>query len=395
MLLLCNVSRYHSYINTAIGILKEYNGGEPFPLYLKKFFSLHKKAGSKDRKQIAQLCYAYFRTGYLLGRSADEAILLKAVFLCSSQPDPLLENLQPELNSRTGLSVAEKFEWLNIQQPVEALFPWHTELSDTVNPANFAASLLSQPDVFIRVRPGKIKGIKEKLIREQLPFREPATDCIAFPPAVKLDTLFTPDRDAVIQDFSSQRVGDFFRELPVPESPAVWDACAASGGKSIMATDILGPLQLTVSDIRFSILRNLEKRFQVAGIKDYRLLEADLSVNDPLPEAESFDMVIADVPCSGSGTWGRNPEQLYYYDPAKTATYSRLQQQIVSALVPHIRKGGWLLYITCSVFRQENENNITFITERFPELQVEKQQLIDGTSARADFMFACLLRKKL
>ena len=60
------VSRYHSYLNSAKEILSVYNGSEPLASFLKKYFSQYKKHGSNDRKQIAQLCYCYFRSGKAL-----------------------------------------------------------------------------------------------------------------------------------------------------------------------------------------------------------------------------------------------------------------------------------------------------------------------------------------
>lgn len=389
------MSRYHSYIKSALGILRAYNGEEPFPAFLKKFFAGYKKAGSRDRKEITQLCYAYFRTGLFLGTPADEEKLMQALFLCSNQPGGILEALRPEMVPYTGLSLVEKLAYLGYGKPVTALFPWADQLSAGTDSQLFAESLLVQPDVFIRIRPGKIKNLTDRLNQEQVPYRQPATDCIAFPPAIKLDTLFTPDRDAVIQDYSSQRVGELLADAALPAFPEVWDACAASGGKSIMAADRLNKPKLTVSDIRKSMLHNLENRLRTAGVTATAVFTADLAAKDPLPADRLFDLVIADVPCSGSGTWSRTPEQLFYYDPDKTAAFSSLQQKIVSVLIPHIRPGGYLLYITCSVFSAENEANIDAVMAHSGDLQKISQQLITGYTEKADSMFACLLQKQL
>ena len=174
----------------------------------------------------------------------------------------------------------------------------------------------------------------------------------------------------------------------------VWDACAASGGKSIMAKDRLGKIRLTVSDVRESILHNLKKRFSEAGIGNFQTLVADLATADPLSPGDLFDLVIADVPCSGSGTWGRTPEQLYFFREGKIMDYSQLQQRILYTVLPHVKPGGYLLYITCSVFRQENEEQVAFITkdQRFTLL---RQECLKGYDKKADTMFAALLRKEL
>jgi 16S rRNA (cytosine967-C5)-methyltransferase len=174
----------------------------------------------------------------------------------------------------------------------------------------------------------------------------------------------------------------------------VWDACAASGGKSIMAKDRLGKINLTVSDIRESILYNLKKRFAEAGISNFQTVVADLSANDPLPPGDLFGLVIADVPCTGSGTWGRTPEQLYYFEEKKVNEYSHLQQKIVSNLLPHVKPGGYLLYITCSVFEKENEQQVELIAADKSMKLLRKECLI-GYDKKADTMFAALFQRQL
>ena len=76
-------------------------------------------------------------------------------------------------------------------------------------------------------------------------------------------------------------------------------------------------------------------------------------------------MIIADVPCTGSGTWGRTPEQLYYFEDRKIEEYASLQKQIVTNVISHLAPGGYFLYITCSVFKKENEEAIDFIKDKF------------------------------
>lgn len=120
-----------------------------------------------------------------------------------------------------------------------------------------------------------------------------------------------------------------------------------------MAKDLYRDIQLTVSDVRESILQNLYRRFQKAGIKNYEALLSDLSATNCRLPGKSFQMIIADLPCTGSGTWARTPEQLYFFKPDKIAYYSDLQKKILSNVVPTLQKGGHLVYITCSVFKKK------------------------------------------
>ncbi len=375
-------------------LLQQYKGEEPFAAFLKKQFAANKKFGSKDRKQIAHCCYCYFRTAHVLGDRSLEEQLLAALFLCSSVSDPVISALRPEWQDKLSGSVEEKFKLLGITVAVTDLFPLSNALSGEIAPQPFAISFLQQPDLFIRIRPGYHAALKSLFQSKHISFKEITETCFAFPSGTKLDEYIQTNREAVIQDYNSQQVGELLETVKQPDWISVWDACAASGGKSIMAKDRLGRIQLTVSDIRESILHNLKKRFSEAGIRNFQAVVADLATTDPLSPGDSFDLVIADVPCSGSGTWGRTPEQLYYFRENKIAHYHQLQQRILKTVLPHIKRGGYLLYITCSVFRQENEEQVAFIT-RERTFTLLRQEWLKGYDKKADTMFAALFRKEL
>ena len=156
--------------------------------------------------------------------------------------------------------------------------------------------------------------------------------------------------------------------------------------------DTLGNVELTVSDIRESILSNLKKRFSEAGITNYKSFVANLQSKFTSPKSK-FDLVIADVPCTGSGTWSRTPEQLYYFSTDRIGEYVTKQDKITSAVIPYIKPRGYLLYITCSVFRQENEDRVNDLVSRFP-LNLIEMQLIKGYDKKADTLFSALLQLK-
>lgn len=393
----------YSHLNSAKEILQQYKGEEPFASFIKKYFAQHKKFGSKDRKQISHLCYCYFRSLQapppppISGGSAEELIkieekIITGLFLCSTEKNEVLELLKPEWNEKCGLTVEEKYSVLNNQLSIINNFPFADELSTGVDAAAFAKSLFIQPDLFIRIRPGYEKIVKEKLQKAGIHFNEISSSCLALPNNSKLEDILLFNKEAVIQDYSSQRIAEFLELILDNKSWKVWDCCAASGGKSILAKDVLSNIDLTASDIRQSILVNLKKRFTEAGIKNYHSFIADLSfANCSLPITK-FNLIIADVPCSGSGTWGRTPEQLTYFDKKKIDEYAALQKKVVSTAIPHLHPGGYFLYITCSVFKKENEEVVSFIQENFG-LELLKIELIKGYDKKADTMFAALLKK--
>ncbi|HWR33416.1 MAG TPA: hypothetical protein VN451_07820, partial [Chitinophagaceae bacterium] len=163
---------------------------------------------------------------------------------------------------------------------------------------------------------------------------------------------------------------------------------------SILAYDINPGINLTVSDVRESILNNLRKRFHVAGIKKYTAFTTDLSSSLFQVQHPLFDTIICDAPCSGSGTWNRTPEQLHFFNPQKINEYAALQRKIVSNAVQQLKPGGHLLYITCSVFKKENEEVFNYLKEKF-HLQLVKMELLKGYDLKADTMFAALLQNPL
>lgn len=382
------MSRYYSYLNTATAILESYQGAEPFAHFLKKYFSLHKKYGSKDRKTIADLCFTFFRMGKAARDLELSPRILIGKFLCTDSTDPLIDVLKPEWNESISLSFVEKLNIVGVLS--KAIFPWKNELSEEIEYESFCNSFFIQPELFLRLRPGHKKSIKQKFIDSGLAFKEIGTDCFSLPNATKVEDKIQLNKEAVIQDFSSQRVGSFLNLLKEENIKSVWDCCAASGGKSILAKDILGNIELTVSDIRESILHNLKKRFQEAGITQFNNFIADLST-DKLSYQKKYDLIIADVPCTGSGTWARTPEQLYYFDENKIAQYVILQRKILKNILECIKPNGYLLYITCSVFKKENEENVDFIKIN-RNVELVKQEVIKGYDQKADTMFAALFR---
>jgi 16S rRNA (cytosine967-C5)-methyltransferase len=388
--------KYFAHLNTAVQVLTQYKGQQPFGIFIKDFFKKDKKYGSRDRKSISHLCYCYFRLGKALPHWPAEKRVVAGLFLCATTPNEILAQLKPEWNEKTILSLEDKVWIIGDPEFIPAhIFPWQAELSTGIDHAAFCVSFLTQPHLFLRVRPGKHAAVRQKLEAAGIHFAVMEENCLALPNASKIDEVININKEAVIQDYSSQRIREFLQPemLRATSGIRVWDCCAASGGKSILAHDVLNKIDLTVSDVRESIIANLKKRFAEAGIQKYKSFVADLSnPRSALAIDHPPQLIIADVPCSGSGTWSRTPEQLYYFDAATIHRYHDLQKQIVSRVLDHLAPGGHLLYITCSVFRQENEEVVIFMQQKF-SLQIVKMELLKGYDNQADTMFAALLKK--
>ena len=386
------MSRFHSYITSAQSIVEAYKKGSPLSHQLKLFFQTDKKYGSRDRKTIAAICYHYFRTFYILQSiESFEEKIIKATFLCESEENELLKALSPELNEFIGFDVKDKVEYLNIE--TTSLFNFNNHLSTFIDAEKFAVSFFSQPDVFIRIRPGKNNKVIESLKNATILFNSIGENTIAIDNGTSVENCIQLNKDAVIQDLNSQRVFDYFaKERDKDKLENVWDCCAASGGKSILLYDLCnGKVKLTVSDIRENILTNLQLRCKEAGINLQKKFVQDLSEKSGLLLDEKFSVILCDVPCSGSGTWGRTPEQYYSFEENQIEAFVKKQKNIVIHTISHLAKDGWFIYITCSVFKAENEDMVDFIQENF-SCQLLEMKYLKGYENKADTMFVAYFK---
>ncbi|HEX2853005.1 MAG TPA: RsmB/NOP family class I SAM-dependent RNA methyltransferase [Opitutaceae bacterium] len=126
------------------------------------------------------------------------------------------------------------------------------------------------------------------------------------------------------------------------------DACAGAGGKTLQLATLLGPGgAIDAHDVRPQALRELTIRATRAQVKNIRVLESD-------PTA-TYDGVLVDAPCSGSGTWRRSPHLKWTTTPAQIAAAGEKQRELLARFAAFVRPGGQLIYATCSLSRMENE----------------------------------------
>ena len=392
--------RYDNNLRYATKMITEYKGTTPLSAWLKDYFRKNKQMGSSDRRIISDLLYSFYRLGHSSKNIPVEQKLLAALFLCNHVSHPLLKHLQPLWDLHIGEGIMAKLKRVKADADInisDKLFPYYSELSEGIDAKAYELSFLLQPKLFIRIRPGKKEVFLRKLKAAKIIFQELKDDCLSLPNGTKADLILKLDEEAVIQDYNSQQTGVLLQCHISGFMPqlSVWDCCAASGGKSIMIWDKHQNIDLTVSDKRKLILENLVTRFSKAGIKKYRSFVADLSHNKfelTTSAPQKFDLIICDAPCTGSGTWSRSPEQLYYFDSTDIEKYSLLQKQILENIIPYMAPGGMLLYITCSVFKKENEDVVKFMKE-YLNLMVEEVSLLKGYDMQADSMFVALVRK--
>jgi 16S rRNA (cytosine967-C5)-methyltransferase len=297
--------------------------------------------------------------------------------------------------------IQTKLNKLNIEEA--ELFPWMEQLSNLPDKSAYVQCLLQQPLVWLRLNNNSFEKAKQLLQEHTVPYvvAENNPRCVGVPSATPLDKL-TTETCWEIQDYSSQRVLD---KVDLANADKVWDCCAASGGKSLLLKEQLNEADFYVSDVRENILLNLHQRFQRNHITRYHYACIDLmqesshrlftqkgTGKQTQVNTGYFDTILADVPCTGSGTWARTPEQWTFFDAAKIDTYATKQRTILKQIIPFLSSGGQLIYITCSVFAAENELQVAYL-EKELGLKVEHSSVIQGSSQKADTMFVAVLKK--
>lgn len=387
------MSRFSAYLRNAAHILGTYHGKIPLAQYLKDFFKKDGKYGANDRRQISALCYKYFRLGkWAEALPVTERILLAAYYL-NGEASPVLLAGSINWQIHEDKTLLRNGVQTGIYLTFEAHTPWHHLFQPQINVTAYVSAFLAQPDLFLRVRPRNQENVYQQLQLAGIDFQRETGDAIRLPNASKVDAILAVNKEVVVQDLNSQQCGWVIKKhIPQLNGP-VWDVCAASGGKSLLLYDLYkGIKDLMVSDIRNSILHNLHNRFREAGIKNYRaqVLDATKAISAS-KIGNTPHIILIDAPCSGSGTWARTPEQHYYFEPDRLNKFHEQQILICKNAGEHLAFGGYLIYITCSVFYLENEAVVNKVLEALP-LKLIHQEILDGTRIKADSMFVAIMQ---
>jgi 16S rRNA (cytosine967-C5)-methyltransferase len=388
---------YKQHLISAIDLIHRYSYKDPFAIFLKNQFKKNKKFGSRDRKNIADLCYGYMRLGKSAEAYSVQDQLIIGFFLTHEEDNGLLENFSPSLKISVDASLERKIEIISAIFPEfnsSIIFSFHQFISDKIDIETFGLSHLKKPLFFIKIR-GEQQAVIERLNNQHVSYSFFGDKILGFEQHVDLSNLFSVDDDIVVQDISSQHTISLLDKYEF-NGDSCWDACAGSGGKSILASDHFQFTSHYVSDIRPSILEELTERLSKARIKPTDAFCVDLTNSLSIQVAKShlpitgIDLIIADVPCTGSGTWGRSPEWLRSFDENQIEVYQQKQVRILKNILPFLKRGGYLLYITCSVFSKENEEVLEIMKQSY-DMKVLEQKYFIGFPDRGDQLFASLI----
>lgn len=378
----------------ALELIRNYHGDQPLHLYLKHQFRSRRNFGSRDRRLYSDLVFGWYRTGHWMNENPELKLTVSAVLMGLDLKYPkALSSISdhPLVGLAAKESVEERLKWLQqrgVAPQLSDVFPALASLSNGFSLQ--LGDLFTLPFTWFRLPDSSLLSEFETTLDELTGWTALRTIS-----GTNLDELLSHSHpDFVIQDFSSQVASAL---IDVKKGNKVWDCCAGSGGKSLFIADRFpGAFTLWASDVRESILRNIEKRFSGRMTKP-EVFQMDLEKSSVAKESfmvspDSMDLVLADVPCSGSGTWRRNPEQLVFFDPARINEYADLQFKIVKNALPALKTDGHLYYMTCSVYSEENEKNISRFESEL-SLKCVEMHFIDKLSVGADAMFVAKLRR--
>jgi 16S rRNA (cytosine967-C5)-methyltransferase len=168
-----------------------------------------------------------------------------------------------------------------------------------------------------------------------------------------------------IQDEASQAVPLL---LGVQAGERVLDLCAAPGGKTAILARAAGENgEVIAADVHLHRLRAMQEHLKRIGMQNVRL--AQLDATQPLPFSTVFEAILVDAPCSGTGTLARHPEIRWRLRPEQLAEFHELQLRILSNAIGHLKPSGRLVYSTCSLEPEENEEVVARALRENPSLR--------------------------
>ncbi|MGW8190878.1 RsmB/NOP family class I SAM-dependent RNA methyltransferase [Sphingomonas hankookensis] len=330
------------------------SGGAAADQVAKRFFAARRYAGSKDRRAIRTLAYdAVRRFGPVpvsaraaIVAMADEDAALAATFDGSSYgPAPLTAD---EPRAETGLAPA----WL-----VDAFRS--SELGD----ADLAALLERAP---LDIRVNRLRTDRDAVLAEL--GGEPAAD---LPDAIRLPADAPLDQDGVLQDGRAE-VQDFGSQIvslavgATPDGFAI-DLCAGGGGKTLaIAAQMAGRGRILATDTDRPRLSRLAPRAARAGatIAEPRLLDPGKEAAMLSDVAGQADWVMVDAPCSGTGTWRRNPEARWRLTPDRLDRVVATQARLLDVAAGLTSPTGTITYVVCSLLDAEGRGQVDAFLSR-------------------------------
>lgn len=377
------------------------------PRRITDLLNRNRALGSRDRKLYRELVYTTLRFLPWVDELLDKDITVAA---------KIIAWLAPELKPTSLYRAAHSGDWPAVP---DALADKAAELNRLVGgqfdpqdllpawfrghcPAAFTEPHLSalnrRASIWVRLQVTDRSLVLNEFAAQRWPAESPANfpDALCLPPNADVAGTDAYRRGFIeIQDLGSQLV---LAHADVAPGSRWLDACAGAGGKTLQLARLVGDSgHVDATDIRADVLEELRDRAARARLTNIAIGQTPTG---------SYDGVLVDAPCSGSGTWRRQPHLKWYLKPETIPSFNRTQLAILAANAPLVRLGGVLLYATCSLSHYENHDLVARFLAAHPEFAAEKPQqdhggdydslgttLLPGTHDTDGFYVAALRRR--
>ncbi|ARC88485.1 RsmB/NOP family class I SAM-dependent RNA methyltransferase [Rhodovulum sp. MB263] len=349
-------------IAAAAELLDAWRGGAPAEKLLTTWARQNRFAGSKDRAAIRDHVFDAIRClrsfAALGGAATGRGLMLGMLRAAGTDPGTVFTGAGHAPAPLGTEELAPGPALADLPEPVACDCPEALEglLRESLGP-DFRAvmeRLRQRAPVFLRVnaRRSDAAAAMARLAGEGIetrphPLSPTALEVVAGARRVHLSRAFA-DGLVELQDAASQAVADM---MPLGEGARVLDYCAGGGGKTL-AMAARGGARHLAHDAAPQRMRDLPARAERAGVAVHCLDAAALKGAAP------FDLVLCDVPCSGSGAWRRSPEAKWRTTPADLDRLTALQAGILDRAAGLVAPGGYLGYATCSLLAAENASQI-------------------------------------
>jgi 16S rRNA (cytosine967-C5)-methyltransferase len=242
-----------------------------------------------------------------------------------------------------------------------------------ISPA-WARAIQAEPKLWLRAQPGQGRMLAERLGAAKLAKEMP--DAVHYKGE---EDLFQRDEfhagEFEIQDIASQAVGWLCAPKP---GETWWDTCAGEGGKTLHLSGLMQNKGLIwASDRAEWRLKSLKRRAARAKVFNFRAVAWNGDVKPPTKT--KFDGVLVDAPCSGVGTWQRNPHARWTTDMQDVSELAAIQKRILGHAAPSVKPGGKLFYAVCTLTRSETTDVVADFNSRFPDFEPLVQEEFTGT----------------
>jgi 16S rRNA (cytosine967-C5)-methyltransferase len=316
-----------------------------------RYFKTRRYAGSKDRRAVRELVFQAIR------RTAERPASGRAAVLGLAEDRPELSELfgqprgpEPRTAGESASPASLAPEWLR------------PELSPLVTPDEWPA-LLERAPLDLRVNVARI--LRDAMLTE-FPGAEPTALGpwgLRLPPDSKVDDHSAFRQGLVeVQDEGSQLIA---LACQADAGNHILDLCAGAGGKALAIAAAAPSAAILAADTNRARLSHLPERAARAGATvETRLLDPGRELARLDDWAGKADIVLVDAPCSGSGTWRRNPEGRWRLTPDRLNRVIALQARLLDIAAELTRPGGAIVYAVCSLLRREGAGQVARFLER-------------------------------